>query len=417
MFAQDTFNFSFDTDVVVVGRVSMNKKKAKKNLQKIATKVVEPMKEVKTVAKTVAKTVTKATPVVKETKVAVKEIKVTPVVKETKVVKAVVAKPAVVKAVVAKSVVEFSTPSSKCWADMESDDDDDFVFTVEKAEEMKLEKSKKRTHRGGRSRDKRDAQALRKAQLVETHSTLFSLLPENLLAELFSFNELQVVGVVAVCNRSTRATMWDNALFWNHLGGPSARAACSVAPLMHVPARDGFRLWLFGLQGDWASAFTTFASTAPVTEVLSEASYLAGGLLMREKESVDELVHAVAGAAARAEEDFEQAELHLASFLRKAQKRTEIFSECALIELSEAKEAIQERSLLARLEVEDDVADFNPFGDDVADVVVEELEEEEDWTQRPRALEDSDTEWMSEHKDEDETLDLDFAQSFMNLLA
>merc|ERR1719460_2681104 len=204
------------------------------------------------------------------------------------------------------------------WADMLSDDEDDEPLSVpvqctpapaattapaapasdvvelaEEAQEDSATSSKKRrTHRGGRSAVKRAEQEQRK--LAKKEVVAVAALPDVVLARVFEYVDLAAVGAAACTGRAMRAAVWDSAAFWTHLASDGS-----------ISSADGFRKWLFGLQGDWAAAFHAYCTTADPATALGEAAYLAGGLMRSDTQEMGAFVAAVVCAAQRVESDWD----------------------------------------------------------------------------------------------------------------
>lgn len=380
------FASNIDLNVVVVGRVSMNKKKAKRNLQRIATNQREPeFLEIK--------------PTIIEREPEILEIKPT--------VEVLVASPAP-----AAAAVPAPKPATTRWADMLSDDEDDFPLTApepspapvaapvvapvaapalveepapEPAQELETAK-KRRTHRGGRSQLKRAEQEQRK--LAKKEVVVMATLPDVVLARVFEYVDLAAVGAAAATGRAMRAAVWDSAAFWTHLASDGS-----------ISSADGFRKWLFGLQGDWAAAFHAYCTTADPATALGEAAYLAGGLMRSDGQEMGAFVAAVVCAAQRVESDWDAATGALGSIAAKATLRVRVFGTSAR-GLGEAADGLRERALLAKLAEDEAYAAFDPF---------EEEEEAVDFDE-DAALQDL----FAEPKEE--PLDQDFAETFLELL-
>jgi len=364
------FASNIDLNVVVVGRVSMNKKKAKRNLQRIATNQREPeFVEIKREPELleIKPTITEREP----------EILIKPTGPEVPVVSAPVMKP--------------EAPKMR-WADMLSDDEDE-PLTVpaspasapEPAEEPETAAKKRRTHRGGRSPLKRAEQEQRK--LAKKEVVAMATLPDVVLARVFEYVDLAAVGAAAATGRAMRAAVWDSAAFWTHLASDSS-----------ISSADGFRKWLFGLQGDWAAAFQAYCTTADPAAALGEAAYLAGGLMRCDGQEVGAFVTAVVCAAQRVEGDWDAATGALGSIAAKATLRVRVFGASAR-GLSEAADALRERALLAKLAEDEAWAGFDPFEEEAPadfdeDAVLQDL--------------------FAEPKEE--PLDQDFAETFLELL-
>jgi len=378
------FASNIDLNIVVVGRVSMNKKKAKRNLQRIATNQREPeFVEIKREPELleIKPTITECEP----------EILIKPTGPEVPVVSAPVMKP--------------EAPKMR-WADMLSDDEDEPLSlparpapapapvqapapaspasAPEPAEEPETAAKKRRTHRGGRSPLKRAEQEQRKLEKKEV--VAMATLPDVVLARVFEYVDLAAVGAAAATGRAMRAAVWDSAAFWTHLASDSS-----------ISSADGFRKWLFGLQGDWAAAFQAYCTTADPAAALGEAAYLAGGLMRSDGQEVGAFVTAVVCAAQRVEGDWDAATGALGSIAAKATLRVRVFGARGRT-LTEAADALRERALLAKL-AEDEAYDFDPF------------EEEE-----PAAFDEDAVLQDLFAEPKEEPLDHTFAETFLELL-
>jgi len=408
--------FNFD-NLVVVGRVSMNKKKAKRNLQRIAngdqsqSALRDPIETVSSGCSTPTFPPAFETPKVQPVKAVVQPPK--------EVVQVKVMPPQEPAAPVApfewadESNDEAETPvARKCWADMVSDSEDDepIRVVVPKVSRPKMETaapvsvapvavvadevaadeapaSKKRTHRGGRSAAKRLEQDLRKAPaLAET--TALACLPDAILARIFEGLELSAVGAAASTCRGLRTNVWSSAGFWAALAGSSNTASA-----------DSFRAWLFGIQGDWATAFSTYCGEADPVAALGEAAYLAGGLMKSEARDAPTFVDAVVTAAGRVDQDWLTAERSLSVIQAKAADRTKVFSSKSVAQIKEASDLLRERALLAKLNQDDGWTGFDPF----AAAPEEEFNADE-------------IDVFAEPKDEEAPLDINFANTFLDML-
>jgi len=357
---------------VVVGRVSMNKKKAKRNLQRIANE--QPMCE-------------KRPEPVPE-----------PVI---------VPEPVAPQPVAPKPVVSAPEPSKPMrWADMLSDDEDDFLpvpkpvvkpapqavapavapvaAPVVEPTEAPAEK-KRRTHRGGRSPQKRLEQDLRRAHSGDIAPSALAQLPEAVLARVFEGVELRAVGAAAAAGRALRLAVWASPAFWSHLASDLA-----------VLSADGFRKWLFGLHGDWATPFAEYCRTADATAALGEAAYLCGGLV--KADDTGAFLRAATAAAQRVTGGWDDATCAIAALAAKVAERPHVFG--AATALLEAADNLRERALLAKLAEDDTALDFDPFAEEPAAWIEDDDEPLPD---------------LFEPKEEDR-LDLDFATSFLELL-
>jgi hypothetical protein len=401
----------FDSSIVV-GHVSLNRKKGKRNLKRIAesnelcttrqpeTFPLKPQVVALVEAKPASATTTNG--VDSGAKVALAQVPATK--PELKV--------------------------RKLWADITSDDeDDDFFFTPANpacaptstptltqsseiistpetatlalpSEESSTTTRKKKTHRGGRSAQKREEQQRRKDQKCFEEgekSGCFAMLPDVLLAKVFECVELQAVGAAAATGRGFRALVWSSETFWGH-----------IAPGSGVKGREAFRRWLFGLDAEWSSAFEKYAVEADPLDVLREAEYLVGGVTKAEAREAHQFLSVVIATTQRVNDRWEDAEVFFGALISKVAARNTVFAEPESVLLRTASEQMRERALLARLAEDDAWYGFDPFAeaDAIQDALLEEEEEENDKL---------DDELEEEHVPARE-LDLEFAQSFLDLL-
>jgi hypothetical protein len=258
----------------------------------------------------------------------------------------------------------------------------------------------KKTHRGGRSAQKREEQQRRKDQKCfeeGAKTACFALLPEALLAKVFENVELQAVGAAAATGRGFRALVWSSEAFWGH-----------ISPGSGVQGREAFRRWLFGLQPEWSCAFAKYAADADPLDVLREAEYLVGGVTKAEKREAHEFLAVVTAASHRVSDRWEEAEVFFSALIVKVSNRNNVFDEPESALLRAASEQMRERALLARLAEDDTWFGFDPFAE--ADAI-------------PAALpaEDDEDDKLDDEPEEEEdaparALDLEFAQSFLDLL-
>jgi hypothetical protein len=402
-------NYNLDAPVVV-GPVSLNKKKAKRNLQRIAAnnKELLPKEEV-----TRFDNLKLTAPILKQ-ETARSQIHV-PAPRELtrfepqEIVRAPAPKPMAEK-------VEMS----KRWADFSDDEDDDFLVAkpinfavpvavaaapapvevveipqneVEAAEEPK----KRKVHRGGRSAGKREEQRQRMLSKIAPQGC-FSNIPDAVLAQIFDCVELRAIGAVCATGRAASAAIWANGGFWAYVSNSGA------------PCRESFRRWLYGLEGDWSVAFSAYAATANGTEALREAEYLAGGLLVTERRVAPQFVDAIVCATHRVTEKWDEAEAIFGALVIKATRRTEVFGVEGCKALEEAGELMRERALLARLAEDDGWDDFDHFLEPPEPEVQEA--EKEDEEEEFDLFQDAEEEVAPVTR----VLDLDFAQTFLDLL-
>jgi hypothetical protein len=405
----------FDSPIVV-GHVSLNRKKGKRNLKRIAENICTTRQS-------------ESSPL-KPQIPALEAPKPLPTLEAPKPLPTPEApKPLPTPAPVAAKT---ETKVRKLWADITSDDEDDDFFatlttsastpattpvtapaelTVETlpaetaVETLPAEESgvvalpKKKTHRGGRSAGKREEQQRRKDQkcFEEGAKTgCFALLPDVLLAKVFESVELQAVGAAAATGRGFRALVWSSETFWGH-----------ISPGSGVKGRETFRRWLFGLDPDWSCAFEKYAVDADPLDVLREAEYLVGGVTKAEAREAHEFLAVVIATTHRVSDRWEDAEVFFSALISKVSVRHQVFDEpeCAL--LKTASEQMKERALLARLAEDDTWFGFDPFAeaDAIPDALLEE-EEDDKLDEEPEEAENVPA----------PALDLEFAQSFLDLL-
>jgi hypothetical protein len=266
-------------DVVVVGRISLNKKKAKKNLVKIAEKNVEK-----------------------------------------------------VEAACGLSVKPLPAP-------------------VAQPTSQRTPQKPRRT---------KPVQRLRESQrslvsLVQPEGP-FAELPDTIFATFFLFTGVAGAGRMASASRDLAALLGAESPVWSHLG-------CGLgAPLLAAPPRDSLRRWIFGLEGAWRPAFSSYASEAPGAEVLHEVDYLVGGMVATDRKHAQAIVKIVQEATTRCE-DWEAGAGFLLSIAKKFEARSEVFSRSNLLMVREAHMDLRERGVLQRLADIDDGPTFDYFQD------------------------------------------------------
>jgi len=267
--------FGFD-DVVVVGRISLNKKKAKRNLVKIAEKHVEKVEA------TCGISVKAAQPAA--------QLAVQPIPQKSRR-----SKPR-------------STPTQRSFVEMVKS---------------------------------------------ETH---FSTLPDTIFATFFTFSGVSGAGRMASASRELAALLGSQSAVWSYVG-------CNLgAPSLGNPPRDSLRRWIFGLEGAWWPAFSSYARDAPGCEVLHEVDYLVGGMVAAERKHAQALAKLAQDAAMRCD-DWEAGAGFLLSITKKLEARPEVFSRSCLLVVREAHLDVQERGVLQRLADIDDGPTFDYFQD------------------------------------------------------
>jgi hypothetical protein len=402
---------------IVVGHVSLNRKKGKRNLKRIA----ESNEASCTMHYSEGSPLKPQIPALEMPTLAVPAVPSAPAVPAAPAAADSAAKVPSLAAAKAEPKVR------KLWADITSDDEDDDFFAplatiasttasipssasttpAETAalpptsdESTTMIPKQKKTHRGGRSAQKREEQQRRKDQKCfeeGAKTACFALLPEALLAKVFENVELQAVGAAAATGRGFRALVWSSEAFWGH-----------ISPGSGVQGREAFRRWLFGLQPEWSCAFAKYAADADPLDVLREAEYLVGGVTKAEKREAHEFLAVVTAASHRVGDRWEEAEVFFSALIVKVSNRNNVFDEPESALLRAASEQMRERALLARLAEDDTWFGFDPFAE--ADAV-------------PAALpaEDDEDDKLDDEPEEEEdaparALDLEFAQSFLDLL-
>lgn len=400
---------------IVVGHVSLNRKKGKRNLKRIAES-----NELCTTRPS------ESSPFKPQQIPALHESKILALDAPKPLAPPVQPAPPAQEPTVDSPVAKSEPKVRKLWADITSDDEDDDFFEMLpttaptpmpspacnpapaetsgpsdalSSEESSAETRKKKTHRGGRSAQKREEQQRRKDQrcFEEGAKTgCFSLLPDVLLAKVFESVELQAVGAAAATGRGFRALVWSSETFWGH-----------ISPGSGVKGRETFRRWLFGLDPDWSCAFEKYAVDADPLDVLREAEYLVGGVTKAEAREAHEFLAVVIATTHRVSDRWEDAEVFFSALISKVSVRNQVFDEpeCAL--LKTASEQMKERALLARLAEDDTWFGFDPFAeaDAIPDALLEE-EEDDKLDEEPEEAENVPA----------PALDLEFAQSFLDLL-
>jgi len=405
---------------IVVGHVSLNRKKGKRNLKRIA----ESNESASTMQYSEGSPLKPQIPALEMPKLAVPAVPAAPA-----------AAPAAADSaakVPSLAAAKAEPKVRKLWADITSDDEDDDFFaplatiasttasTPESipssasttpaetaalsltSDESSTKIPKKKTHRGGRSAQKREEQQRRKDQKCfeeGAKTACFALLPEALLAKVFENVELQAVGAAAATGRGFRALVWSSEAFWGH-----------ISPGSGVQGREAFRRWLFGLQPEWSCAFAKYALDADPLDVLREAEYLVGGVTKAEKREAHEFLAVVTAASHRVSDRWEEAEVFFSALIVKVSNRNNVFDEPESALLRAASEQMRERALLARLAEDDTWFGFDPFAE--ADAIPAALPAEDDEDDK---LDDE----PEEEEEEDapaRALDLEFAQSFLDLL-
>merc|ERR1719482_2025092 len=184
----------------------------------------------------------------------------------------------------------------------------------------------------------------------------FAELPDTIFATFFTFSGVAGAGRMASACRDLAALLGAQSPVWSYVG-------CSMgAPLLADPPRDSLRRWIFGLEGAWLPAFSTYALDAPGAEVLHEVDYLVGGMVLTDRKHAQAMVKIVQEAAARCD-DWEAGAGFLLSIKKKFEARSEVFSRSALLTVREAHMDLRERGVLQRLAEVDDGPTFDYFQD------------------------------------------------------
>jgi len=232
-------------------------------------------------------------------------------------------------------------------------------------------KSRSRKPRGAKASDR--ALVVSSTQIVtpvtQTSRSVHLLLdlPDAVLAQLFMFADVAALGRLSTSCHTIHAVLGPQSEVWCALGamqGLTLRAS--------VPA-TAFRQALFGLEGNWVAAFSSFAASGEPHEVLHEADYLAGGLVATEKSHAPALVQIITAAAARCTADLDDAAARVLATLRKIEARPEVFAVKSQRAVREAHLDLRERAVLERL-AQDDAPTFDYFHQEE----VEEFEWEEE---------------------------------------
>ena len=119
---------------------------------------------------------------------------------------------------------------------------------------------------------------------------LFTLLPGQFRAFCFRFVKVACVGQAAAGCQGLRLCLWEDADFWKAYSEP-----CN-GELPAAPASgswDGFRKWLFHLDGKWIDSFRNMALQvgADHTQLFADAHYIASGLSRHDNsDDVEDLV-------------------------------------------------------------------------------------------------------------------------------
>merc|ERR1719163_2609364 len=184
----------------------------------------------------------------------------------------------------------------------------------------------------------------------------FAELPDTIFATFFTFSGVAGAGRMASACRDLAALLSAQSPVWSYVG-------CGLgAPLLADPPRDSLRRWIFGLEGAWYPAFSTYAIDAPGAEVLHEVDYLIGGMIATDRKHAQAIVKIVQDAATRCE-DWEAGAGFLLSISKKFEARSEVFSRSCLLMVREAHLDLRERGVLQRLADIDDGPTFDYFQD------------------------------------------------------
>lgn len=202
---------------------------------------------------------------------------------------------------------------------------------------------------------------------------------EDLRAYLFLFIEIASVGNCATGCRHLRDCLWTDAMFWRAYGGP-----CLLQEPLSTPAptlRNGFRRWLFHLDGNWTEDFQAFVDEAHAsefgadfTQLLSDAKYVASGLMPGDDEpsvaAFARILHGLLAGYSPSQVDERTA---AEALVLRVERRNDVFSEEQVQMVSQVYDQSVERAILDR-NIED--AGSEP---DLLPDLLEEEEEDEDW--------------------------------------
>jgi hypothetical protein len=241
-------------------------------------------------------------------------------------------------------------------------------------------KSRSRKPRGAKSNDRALVPVVSSGRTVtpvtQTSRTVHLLLdlPDAVLAQLFMFADVSALGRLSTTCHTVHAVLGAQSEVWCALGAMQGLVLRASVP------RTAFRQALFGLEGNWLAAFSSFAASGEPHEVLHEADYLAGGLVAAEKSQGPALVQIITAAAARCTTDLDEAAARLLATLKKIEARPEVYAVKSQRSVREAHLDLRERAVLERL-AQDDAPTFDYFH--------EEEVEELDWEEEPgvKALE------------------------------
>jgi hypothetical protein len=207
-------------------------------------------------------------------------------------------------------------------------------------------KSRSRKPRGGKSNDSALVVSQTRRQVTPVTQTSRSVhllldLPDAVLAQLFMFTDVAALGRLSMSCHTVHAVLGAQSEVWCALGSMQGLVLRASVP------RTAFRQALFGLEGNWLAAFSSFATSGEPLEVLHEADYLAGGLVAAEKSQAPALVQIITAAAARCTVDLDEAAARLLGTLRKLEARPEVYAAKSQRAVREAHLDLRERAVLA----------------------------------------------------------------------
>jgi len=167
-------------------------------------------------------------------------------------------------------------------------------------------------------------------------------------------------------------------MFWRAYGGP-----CLFKEPLSTPAhslRDGFRRWLFHLDGNWTKDFQSFVDEAHAsefgadyTQLLGDASYIVSGLMHGDEESsvatFAQILHGLLAGYNPVQVDERTA---AEALVLRVEKRSDVFSDEQVRMISQVYDESVERAILDR-----NMEDGGSEPDLLPDLL--EDEEEEDW--------------------------------------
>ena len=176
----------------------------------------------------------------------------------------------------------------------------------------------------------------------------FTSLPGQFRAFFFFFVEVACVGQAAAVSQGFRLCFWEDANFWK------AYSKLSNAELPEHPTStfwDGFRKWLFHLDGQWTHSFHTQTEQigADHTQLFANARYIVNGLMRYDNPNdVEDFVHIILRLLS--EYDARQADHHNAAYalVTVVSSRWDVFSLSHMDRIAEMYEKSIDRAILER---------------------------------------------------------------------